>query len=179
MINVMEHFVTDFQEFKTRTAERIDKIEHLLCDNVMGHDTVQTKDIKQQVELLQNKNSKLEIESEIESESLLKVVELLSVQQINAHEINENTENFIAVKETGKNKKTKLNHHQDYRIPLRNLFEILPIEECQDKPSDEESSMSSSFDHAPSKRKQKKQSTKYNKQPEAYITNKQYEEPLE
>ena len=40
MINVMEHFVTDFQEFKTRTAERTDKIEHLLCDNVMGHDTV-------------------------------------------------------------------------------------------------------------------------------------------
>ena len=101
MINVTEHFVTDFQEFKTRTAERIDKIEHLLCDNVMGHDTVQTKDIKQQVELLQNENSKLEIKSEIESESLVKVVELPSVQQINAHEINGNTKNFIAVKETG------------------------------------------------------------------------------
>ena len=39
--------------------------------------------------------------------------------------------------------------------------------------------MSPSFDHAPSKRKQKKRSTKYNKQPEAYIANKQYEEPLE
>ena len=25
MINVMEHFVTDFQEFKTSTAERINK----------------------------------------------------------------------------------------------------------------------------------------------------------
>ena len=25
IINVMEHFVTDFQEFKTSTAERIDK----------------------------------------------------------------------------------------------------------------------------------------------------------
>ena len=44
MINVMEHFVTDFQEFKASTAERIDKIEHLLCENVMGHDTVQTED---------------------------------------------------------------------------------------------------------------------------------------
>ena len=39
--------------------------------------------------------------------------------------------------------------------------------------------MSPSFDHAPSKKRQKKHSTKYNKQPEAYITNKQYEEPLE
>ena len=115
-INVMEHFVTDFQEFKARTAERIDKIEHALCENVMGYDTVQTEDMKQQVELLQNENSKLRIESE----SLLNVIELLSVQQINAHEINDNTENFIAIKETGKNKKTKLNHHQDYRILLTN-----------------------------------------------------------
>ena len=32
-----------------------------------------------------------------------------------------------------------------------------------------------SFYHAPSKRRQKKQSTKHNKQPEAYITNYQYE----
>ena len=31
---------------------------------------------------------------------------------------------------------------------------------------------------SPSKRRQKKQATKYNKQPEAYITNEQYEEPL-
>ena len=38
--------------------------------------------------------------------------------------------------------------------------------------------MSPSFDYAPSKRRQKKQSTKHNKQPEAYITNNQYEEPL-
>ena len=30
IINVMEDFVTDFQEFKTRAAERIDKIERLL-----------------------------------------------------------------------------------------------------------------------------------------------------
>ena len=29
MINVMEHFITDFQEFTVSTAERIDKIEHL------------------------------------------------------------------------------------------------------------------------------------------------------
>ena len=104
----------------------------------------------------------------MESESLLKVIELLSVQQINTREINDSTENFIAVKETSKNKKTKLNHHQDYRIPLRNSFEILAIEECQEKsePNDE-NSLTPSFDHAPSKRRHKKQSTKRNKQPEA------------
>ena len=38
--------------------------------------------------------------------------------------------------------------------------------------------MSPSFDHTPSKRRQKKQWPKHNKQPEAYITNNQYEEPL-
>ena len=38
--------------------------------------------------------------------------------------------------------------------------------------------MSPSSDHTPSKRRQKKQSAKHNKQPEAYITNNQYEEPL-
>ena len=90
----------------------------------------------------------------MESESLFKV---LSVQQINTHEANDNTENFITVKETGRNKKIKLNHQQDSRIPLRTSFEILPIEECQDKPepSDEENSTSPSFDHTPSKRRLK------------------------
>ena len=105
MINVMEHFVTDFQEFKTSTGERIDKIERLSWENVMEHDTVQTEDIKRQEELLQNENNRLRMESE----SLLKVIELLSVQQINTHEANDNTENFIKVKQTGKNKKIKLN----------------------------------------------------------------------
>ena len=38
--------------------------------------------------------------------------------------------------------------------------------------------MSPSLDDTPSKRRQKKQSPKHNKQPEAYITNNQYEEPL-
>ena len=111
---------------------------------------------------------------------MLKVTELLSVQQINTHEANNSTENFITVKGTGKNKKIKLNHQQDSRIPLRNSFEILSIEECQDKPepNDEEKSMSPSFDHTTSKRRQKKQSTKHNKQPEADITNNQYEESL-
>ena len=54
------------------------------------------------------------------------------------------------------------------------------MEECQEKPepTDDENSMSPSFDYVPSKRRQKKQSTKHNKQPEAYITNNQYEEPL-
>ena len=41
-------------------------------------------------------------------QSLLKVIELLSVQQINTREINNNTEKFVTVKETGKNKKNKL-----------------------------------------------------------------------
>ena len=116
MINVMEHFVTDFREFKASTAEKIDKIERLSWENVMEHDTVQTEYIKQQVELLQNENNRLRMKSE----SLLKVIELLSVQQINTHESNDNTENFIAIRETGKNKKIKLNHQPDSRIPLKN-----------------------------------------------------------
>ena len=154
MINVMEHFVTDFQEFKASTAERIDKIERLSWENVIGHYTVRTEYIKQQVELLQNENNRLRMESE----SLLKVIELLSVQQINTHEDNGNTENFTTVKETPKNKKIKLIHQQDSRIQLRNSFEIFPIEECQDKlePTDKENSMSPSFHHTPSKRRQKK-----------------------
>ena len=36
-----------------------------------------------------------------------------------------------------------------------------------------------SFDHAANKRRQKKQSTKHNKQPEACITKEQYEESFE
>ena len=74
---VMEHFATDFQKFKASTAEKIDKTELLLWENVMGHDTVQTEDMKQQVELLQKENNRLRMESE----SLFKVIELLSVQQ--------------------------------------------------------------------------------------------------
>ena len=54
MINFREHFETDLQEFKDSAAERIDKIERLILENVMGHDTVQTEGMKQQVELLQN-----------------------------------------------------------------------------------------------------------------------------
>ena len=93
MINVTEHFATDFQQFRTSTAERIDKIKRLIWKNVMGHNVVQTEDMKQQVELLQNENTRLRMESE----SLLKVIELLSVQQINTREISYNTENFITV----------------------------------------------------------------------------------
>ena len=105
---------------------------------------------------------------------------MLSVQQINTREINDNTKNLATVKETGKNQKTKLNHHQDNRNPLSNSFEIFPIEKYQDKPepTDEENSMSTSFDHGPSKRRHKKPSINYNKKPEAYITNEQYEETL-
>ena len=76
---VMEHFATYFQEFKTSLAERIDNIERLILENIMKHDTLKIEDIKQQVELLQNKNNRLRMESE----SLLKVTELLSVQQMN------------------------------------------------------------------------------------------------
>ena len=67
----------------------------------MGHDTVQTEDMKQQVELLQNENNRLRMESE----SLLKVIEFLSVQQINTREIKGSTENFITVKRTVKTRK--------------------------------------------------------------------------
>ena len=59
----------------------------------MGHNVVQTEDMKEQVELLQNENTRLRLESE----SLLKVIELLSVQQINTREISYNTENFITI----------------------------------------------------------------------------------
>ena len=58
MTDVMKHFATDFQKFKASTAERIDKIEHMIWENVMAHDTVQTKDMKQRAELLQNKNNR-------------------------------------------------------------------------------------------------------------------------
>ena len=88
MINVTEHFVTDLQEFKASTAERIDTIEGLIMQNVTEHDTGKTEERKQQVELLQNENNRLRMEIE----SLLKVIELLSVQQINTREINGNTE---------------------------------------------------------------------------------------
>ena len=117
----------------------------------------------------------------MESESLLKEIELLSVQQINTCEINNNTKNFITVKETGKKPPQKLNHQQGYRIPLRSSFETLPIEEWQDKmeSTDEDNLMLPSFDLATSKRRQEKQSTKHNKEPGAYITSEQYEEPLE
>ena len=67
----------------------------------MGHDTVQTEDMKQQVELLQNENNRLRMESD----SLLKVNEFLSVQQINTREIKDNTENFITVKRKVKTRK--------------------------------------------------------------------------
>ena len=45
----------------------------------MGHDTVQTEDMKQQAELLQKENNRLRMESE----SLFSVIEFLSVQQMN------------------------------------------------------------------------------------------------
>ena len=64
MINVTEHFANNFQEFKTSIVEWIDKIEHLILENVTGHDTVQTEDMKQQVDFLENENNRLRMESE-------------------------------------------------------------------------------------------------------------------
>ena len=69
MINVKEHFASDFQEFKTSTVERSDKIVFLIWENAMGYDTVQTEDMEQQIELLQNENNRLKMELEF----LLKV----------------------------------------------------------------------------------------------------------
>ena len=115
MIIVKEYFANHFQEFKASTTERIwENVGNvgLIWENVMGHETIQAEYMKQQVELLQNENNKLRMETE----SSRKVLELLSVQQINTREINDNTENLIVVKETGKNKKTKLRDQQDYRI---------------------------------------------------------------
>ena len=171
IINVTEHFVTDFQEFKTNTSERIDKIECLVLENVTGYDTVNTEDMKQQVELLKYKNNRLRMESE----SLPQIIELLSVQQINTSEICDNV-----VKETGKSMKKKLNRQHDYRTPPSNSIETLPIKEYQGKPesTDEDNSMLPLFNQATSKRGQKKQSTKHHKQPEVYNTNNKHEEPL-
>ena len=61
MINVTEHFATDFQQFKASTIEIIDKIECLKWENVTRHDTVQTEDMKQQAELLKNADNRLRI----------------------------------------------------------------------------------------------------------------------
>ena len=69
-----EHFAIDFKELKASTAERIDKTKPLIWENVMDM-TVQTEDMKQQVEFLQNENNRLRMKSE----SMLKVIEFLSV----------------------------------------------------------------------------------------------------
>ena len=50
MINVTEHFATDIQEFKASTTERVDKIEHLLLENVMEYETVKKKKKKKRDE---------------------------------------------------------------------------------------------------------------------------------
>ena len=98
---------------------------------------------------MQNGKNRLENESE----SSLKIIKLLSVQQINAGQINASTEKFITVNETSKSKENKLNHQQDNRIPPDNSFETLSNEKSQDKPesTDKEVSILSLFDHATSK----------------------------
>ena len=112
MINVTVHFATNFQQFKASTVKRIDRIERLILKNVTGHDTVRTEDMKQQVEFFENNRLRME------SEPLIKVTDLLSVQQINTHEINGNTDKFITLKETGKSRKNKLIIKQTV-IPLK------------------------------------------------------------
>ena len=47
MITVTWNFATDFQEFMTSSAARIDIIQRLILENVAGHDTVKTDDMKQ------------------------------------------------------------------------------------------------------------------------------------
>ena len=43
IINVTEHFATNFQEIKASNPEMIDKIERLILENVMRNDTVKTE----------------------------------------------------------------------------------------------------------------------------------------
>ena len=64
---------------------------------------------------------------------------------------------------------------------MSNSLETLSIVEHQEERehTDEGNSMLRSFDLAISERRQENQSTKHQKEPEAYITNNQYEEPLE
>ena len=90
MINVTEHFATDIQEFKASTTERVDKIEHLLLENVTEYETVKKKRKKKR---WNNQQScyKMKVRLEMEAEYLLKVIELLSFQQINTRETNGNT----------------------------------------------------------------------------------------
>ena len=102
IINVTEHFATNFQEIKASNPEMIDKIERLILENVMRNNTVKTETTSR---VLQNGNNRLENESE----SSLKIIILLSVQQINAGQINASTEKFIAVNETSKSKEKKTN----------------------------------------------------------------------
>lgn len=70
MINATEHYDTYFKEFKTSATERIDIIEILILENVTQQEIVKTKDMKQQMELLQNENNRVKIETEY----LLKVI---------------------------------------------------------------------------------------------------------
>ena len=66
----------DFQEFKMTSAARIDRIQRLILEIVTRHDAVKTDDIKQQIEWLQNEYNRFRMKSE----SLLKIIALLSVQ---------------------------------------------------------------------------------------------------
>ena len=59
MVNATDDFVTDFKKCKTTSTEKIDQIERLLLEDVMENETVKIKDVKQQIEMLQIENNRL------------------------------------------------------------------------------------------------------------------------
>ena len=54
MINIIEHFATNLQDYKTNTIDIIDKIEGLISESATENETVKVKDMQQYIELLQN-----------------------------------------------------------------------------------------------------------------------------
>ena len=139
---------------------------------------VKTKYMKQKIELFQNWHNRFKTET---ASLLLKVYELLSVQQTNIPKINSNTDKPIkklqksleARKTNGTiNKITKFhwvmhlklfpskNARTNLNLLLRATHFYLPLIMILVK-------------------KDEKQSTKRQNRPEAYITNNQHEEPLE
>ena len=57
-------FSTLMPSFLASTSGRINRIKHLILENVTGQDTVKKEDMKQQVEMLQNENNRRRMESE-------------------------------------------------------------------------------------------------------------------
>ena len=55
-------FSTLMPSFLASTSGRINRIKHLILENVTGQDTVKKEDMKQQVEMLQNENNRRRME---------------------------------------------------------------------------------------------------------------------